>query len=290
VIWRCRERVFDLASRSLVMGIVNVTPDSFSDGGRFLEPGPAIAHARALLAVGADLLDLGAESTRPGSTPVPAEEQWRRLAPVIEGLAREAPGACLSVDTSSAEVARLALEAGASVVNDVTALEDPATAGWVAMSGAGVVLMHMRGTPATMQERPEYADVVAEVGAFLSARRAQAVAAGIADEVIALDPGIGFGKTARHSLALLAGLDALAGLGRPVLVGLSRKSFIGQTLGGLPVDQRLEGGLAAAAIATLLGARIVRTHDVAATARAVRMADALRAARPVEPTPHSGGA
>jgi dihydropteroate synthase len=175
-------------------------------------------------------------------------------------------------------------------VNDVTALEDPATAGWVAMSGAGVVLMHMRGTPATMQERPEYADVVAEVGAFLSARRAQAVAAGIADEAIALDPGIGFGKTARHSLALLAGLDALAGLGRPVLVGLSRKSFIGQTLGGLPVDQRLEGGLAAAAIATLLGARIVRTHDVAATARAVRMADALRAARPVEPAPHSGRA
>ncbi len=279
MIWRCRERSFELSSRTLVIGIVNVTPDSFSDGGRFLEPGAAVAHGRALFAEGADLLDLGAESTRPGAAPVPADEQWRRLAPVIAGLSREAPDACLAVDTASAEVAGRALEAGVAVVNDVTALRDPAMARAVSAAGAGVVLMHMRGTPATMQADPRYADVVSEVGAFLKARRARARAAGIADEAIVLDPGIGFGKTAEHSLALLAGLDALVAIGRPVLVGVSRKSFIGHTLGGLPADQRLEGGLAATAIAVLLGARIVRTHDVAATRRALRMADALRKTR-----------
>ena len=276
MIWRCRDRTLDLAERPLVMGVVNVTPDSFSDGGRYAAPEAALAHARELIAEGADLIDLGGESTRPGSQPVPPAEQWRRIGPVVAPLARD--GALISVDTSSAEVADRALAAGARVVNDVTALGDPAMAGVVAGSGAGLVLMHMRGTPADMQRDPRYADAAAEVASFLAARLDAAVAAGIAREAIVLDPGVGFGKAARHSLELVAQIEPLAALGRPVLIGVSRKSFIGQIL-DLPVDQRLEGSLAAAAIAVFQGARIVRAHDVAATVRAVRVADALRAAR-----------
>jgi len=275
--WQCRGRAFDLEGRVLVMGVVNVTPDSFSDGGRHLDPEAAVAHARRLLAEGADLIDLGAESTRPGAAPVSAEEQWRRLAPVLEALARE-PGACLSVDTASAEVGERALAAGAHVINDVTALADPAMAGVVARAGAGLVLMHMRGNPADMQRDPRYQDVAAEVAAHLEARLESARASGIDPACVALDPGIGFGKRARHNLELIARIESLAALGRPVLVGVSRKSFIGQIL-DLPVDQRLEGSLAAAAIAVFLGARIVRAHDVAATVRAVRVAGALREAR-----------
>jgi dihydropteroate synthase len=274
--WRCRNRVFDLDARTLVMGVVNVTPDSFSDGGRYAAPEAALAHARALLGEGADLLDVGGESTRPGSQPVPAEEQWRRIGPVIGPLA--AGGAAISVDTASATVAERALAAGAEIVNDITALGDPAMAGVVTGAGAGVVLMHMRGTPADMQKDPRYEDAAADVALALERRMAAATAAGIAAEQVALDPGIGFGKTARHSLELIARLEAVAALGRPVLVGVSRKSFLGQVL-DLPVGERLEGGLAAAAIAVFLGARIVRTHDVAATVRAVRVAEALRAAR-----------
>jgi dihydropteroate synthase len=279
MIWRCRDHTFDLASRSLVMGIVNVTPDSFSDGGRFFEPAAAITHAQALLAEGADLLDLGGESTRPGSQPVTAEEQWRRLAPVIEAVRRDAPQACLSVDTASAEVARRALAAGCHVVNDVYALADSEMAGVIAAAGAGLVLMHMQGNPATMQVAPKYDDVVREVGAFLAERRAAARAAGIAEEAIALDPGVGFGKSLAHTHALLGNLDRLETGGRPVLIGVSRKSFVMRTLGlDLAPQERLEGALAATAIAVLLGARIVRTHDVTATVRAVRMAEAIRTA------------
>jgi dihydropteroate synthase len=277
MIWRCRDRVFDVSGRTLVMGVVNVTPDSFSDGGRFFAPGAAIAHARRLLAEGADLLDLGAESTRPGAAPVTAAEQIRRLAPVLEALAGE-PGACVAVDTASAQVAEYALERGARIVNDATALSDPGMAPLAAATGAGLVLMHMAGTPATMQRDPRYDDVAREVGGHLAARLATATAAGVAAEAVALDPGIGFGKTVEHNLQLLARIGELAGPDRPLLVGVSRKSFIGKTL-DLPVDQRLEGGLAAAAVAVFLGARVVRTHDVAATLRAVRIADALRAAR-----------
>lgn len=277
MLWQCRGRVFDLADRTLVAGVVNLTPDSFSDGGRFLDAEAAVAHARRLLAEGADLLDLGAESTRPGSQPVPADEQWRRLSPALETLARETD-ACLSVDTASASVAERALAAGAHVVNDITALGDPAMAGVVAGAGAGLVLMHMVGTPADMQRDPRYQDAAGEVAAQLAARLAAARAAGIEPDHVALDPGIGFGKSVRHNLELLARLESLTGLGRPVMVGVSRKSFIGQLL-DRPVDQRLEGSLAAAAIAVFLGARIVRTHDVAATVHAVRVADALRAAR-----------
>uniref|UniRef100_A0A832ML61 Dihydropteroate synthase n=1 Tax=Eiseniibacteriota bacterium TaxID=2212470 RepID=A0A832ML61_UNCEI len=288
--WRCGARTFDLARRVLVMGIVNVTPDSFSDGGRFLAPGAALDHARRLLEEGADVLDVGAESTRPGAEPVPPEEQWRRLGPVIGPLAAE--GACVSVDTASAAVAARALDAGAVIVNDVTALRDPGMAELVAARGAGLVLMHMRGTPRTMQLAPRYGDVATDVIEWLRVRLRAARRAGIQAACIALDPGIGFGKTVRHNLELLARLDELAAFGRPVLVGVSRKSFLGKTL-ELPVDERLEGGLAATAIAVFQGARIVRTHDVRATVRAVRIAEELRDARrdrpPAPADPYAGG-
>jgi dihydropteroate synthase len=277
MIWRCREEVLDLSAGAMVMGVVNVTPDSFSDGGRFFEPGAAVAQARRLAAEGASLIDLGAESTRPGAPPVAPAEQIRRLAPVIDVLATDR-AIRISVDTASAEVAAHALGLGASVVNDVSALSDPGMAGVVARHRAGLVLMHMAGTPATMQADPRYEDVAREVRDHLAARLEAAVAAGVPRECVALDPGIGFGKTVRHNLELLARLEELAALGRPVLVGASRKSFLGKTL-DLPVDQRLEGGLAAGAVAVFLGARVVRTHDVAATVRAVRLAAALREAR-----------
>ena len=275
MIWRCRDRVFDLSERTLVMGIVNVTPDSFSDGGRYFEPGAAIARCRELFAAGAELIDVGAESTRPGSEPVPATEQRRRLAPVLDALAGEP----ISVDTASAEVAADALARGACAINDVTALGDPAMAGVVARAGAGLVLMHMQGTPRTMQARPEYGDVVAEVAAFLADRLAAARAAGIAAECVALDPGIGFGKKVEHSVRLLAGTAALASLGRPLLVGASRKSFLGTLTGESDPARRHEASLAAAAIAAFEGARILRVHDVAATVPVVRVANAARAAR-----------
>lgn len=278
MIWDCRGVRFDLSARTLVMGVLNVTPDSFSDGGRYLDPDAAIARGRKLLAEGADLLDLGAESTRPGAAAVPAAEQVRRLEPVVKALLSE-PGAVLSVDTRSAEVAARALEWGAHAVNDVSALGDPDMAAAVAPSGAGLVLMHMRGTPATMQSDLRYDDVVAEVAAYLRRRLAAAEAAGIAAERVALDPGIGFGKSAEQSLRLLARTDDLAALGRPLLVGASRKSFLARLLGDAPADRRLEASLAAAALAAFLGARILRVHDVAATARVLKVADAARAAR-----------
>jgi dihydropteroate synthase len=285
VIWRCRDRVFALESRTLVMGIVNVTPDSFSDGGKYLDPSAAIARCRQLLEDGADLIDIGAESTRPGSLAVPAEEQIRRLTPVLEALAPDwhtRPEAALSIDTASAAVAEAALALGAHVINDTSALRDPAMAAVVAHSGAGLVLMHMRGTPQDMQRDPRYDDVVREVSEFLESRRAAAIAAGVADEAIALDPGIGFGKTSEHSLQLLAGTRTLAALGRPVLVGASRKSFLARIAGTAPTsapEQRVDASLAAAAIAAYEGARILRVHDVAQTVRVARVADAARAAK-----------
>ncbi|HYM79786.1 MAG TPA: dihydropteroate synthase [Candidatus Limnocylindria bacterium] len=277
MLWRCRDRTFDLAERSLVMGVVNVTPDSFSDGGRFLSPDAAAEQTRLLIAEGADLVDLGAESTRPGAAAVAPEEQWRRLEPVFAALAC-VPEPCLSVDTASPWVAERALGAGARVINDVTALGDPAMAQVAVGHDAGVVLMHMRGSPASMQDEPRYDDAATEIASWLGDRLAAARMSGIADEQIALDPGIGFGKSPRHNLELLARLEECVALGRPVAVGVSRKRFIGALL-DLPVDERLEGGLAAAAVAVFLGARIIRTHDVRATVRAVRVADALRAAR-----------
>jgi len=276
MIWRCRDRVFALDGDPLVMGVLNVTPDSFSDGGLFSDPTAAADRARQMVAEGADIVDVGAESTRPGARPVSAQEQWRRLEPVLRALDGE--DLCLAVDTAHAEVARQALARGARIVNDVSALGDPEMAPLAAATGAGVVLMHMRGTPATMQRDPRYADVVDDVRSALATRVDAAARSGVAREAVAIDPGIGFGKTLEHNLRLIARLDALSELGRPVLVGLSRKSFIEKLL-GLPLEERLEAGLAAAAIAVFCGARIVRTHDVRASVRAVRMAGALRRQR-----------
>ena len=278
MILRCRDVRFDLGQRTLVMGIVNVTPDSFSDGGRFLTPDAAIAHARQLLAEGADLLDLGAESTRPGSAPVDADEQIRRLAPVIEALAGT-PGAVLSVDTQSSRVAEAGLRLGAHMVNDVSGLRDPGMAKVVAAHGAGLVLMHMQGDPGSMQKEPRYTDVVREVAMFLAERKAVAQAGGVQQECIAIDPGLGFGKTLEHNLALLASLEWFAPLNRPLLIGASRKGFLGRLTGDAPAEDRLEASLAAAVIAAMQGARILRVHDVAATRRALAVADATRAAK-----------
>jgi len=279
VIWRCRDVTFLLTDRVLVMGIVNVTPDSFSDGARYLDAGAAVARCHDLLAEGADVLDLGGESTRPGAEAVEPDEQWRRLEPVLTRVMRERPEVVLSVDTRSADVARRALDAGARIVNDVSALADPAMAAAVAKAGAGLVLMHMRGTPETMQRDTGYADVTAEVAAFLRGRTAVAEQAGVARECIALDPGIGFAKSAEGSLELLARIPELAAIGRPVLVGASRKSFLAHLTGdeGPPQD-RVPASLAAATIATWQGAHVLRVHDVAATARAVKLAIAARRA------------
>ncbi|MCR4391458.1 MAG: dihydropteroate synthase [Candidatus Acetothermia bacterium] len=269
---------WDLEGRVLVVGVVNVTPDSFSDGGRFFDPDAAAAHALRLAKEGADLVDIGGESSRPGAEPVPAEEELRRVLPVIERL-RGRLGVPMSVDTTKAAVAEAALRAGAQVVNDISALRaDPGMARVVAGHGAPVVLMHMQGTPRTMQLAPHYQDVVREVRSFLAERIEVAAAAGIDRDLVAVDPGIGFGKTVEHNLDLLRRLDELGELGRPILVGPSRKSFLGAVL-GLPVAERLEATLAACAVAVARGADMVRVHDVAPVRRAVDLAVRLRARR-----------
>jgi dihydropteroate synthase len=255
-----------------VMGIVNVTPDSFSDGGRFFEAEAAIEQGNRLAAEGAAILDIGGESTRPGAEPVGVDEELRRVVPVIEGLA----GACarLSIDTSKAQVAAAALDAGASIVNDVTALRgDPAMAALVARRGCEVCLMHMLGEPRTMQRDPVYDDVVADVRAFLQERLRFAVAAGIAEERIWLDPGIGFGKTIDHNLELLRRLSELVALGRPVVVGTSRKSFLGR-ITGRPTGERVAGTIATNVLALAAGASVFRVHDVAEAADALAVAAA----------------
>jgi dihydropteroate synthase len=255
------------------MGVLNVTPDSFSDGGRFFDPEAAVVRGMELAAEGADLLDIGGESTRPGSEAVPADEERRRVLPVIKRLAAEVD-VPISIDTRKAEVAEAALEVGATIVNDVTAGGDPRTFEVAREAGAGLVLMHMRGEPATMRELTEYADVVAEVRDYLAGRVEAAVTAGIDREFLCVDPGLGFAKTEEQSLRLIRETDALLPIGRPVLVGPSRKSFIGWAL-DLPVEERLEGTLAAVALAVFRGAHIVRVHDVRAAVRAVRVADAI---------------
>jgi dihydropteroate synthase len=256
------------------MGIVNITPDSFSDGGRYLDAAAAVAHARALAGEGATILDLGGESTRPGADPVSEDEELRRVLPVIEGLRELGVPAQISVDTSKAGVARSALAAGATLVNDVTALRaDTAMAEVIAASGAQCCLMHMLGTPRTMQQDPRYEDVVSEVKAFLEERMEVAVQAGIAEERILLDPGIGFGKTVTHNLELLRRLDELLALGRPLVVGTSRKAFLGR-ITGREVDDRLPATVATTVLAWLRGARVFRVHDVAAARDALAVAAA----------------
>jgi dihydropteroate synthase len=260
-----------------IMGVVNVTPDSFSDGGRYLDARAAIAHGEELAAQGAAILDVGGESTRPGADPVPVEEELLRVVPVVEALA--GGGVRVSVDTSKAAVAAAALDAGADYVNDVTAFRgDPDLAGLVADRGVDCCLMHMLGTPRTMQDDPRYDDVVADVKAFLEARLASAVAAGVAEERIMLDPGIGFGKTVEHNLELLRRLDELLALGRPLVIGVSRKSFLGK-LTGREVDERAVATAAANVLALERGASVFRVHDVPETLDALTVAAATLAGR-----------
>jgi dihydropteroate synthase len=264
-----------------VMGVVNVTPDSFSDGGRFFDADAALAHARRLLAEGADMLDVGGESTRPGAAPVSVEDEIARVVPLVRALRAET-AAPISVDTMKPQVARAAVAAGASLWNDVTALRHaPDSLAVAAELGCEVVLMHMQGEPQTMQAEPRYDDVVAEVTAFLAARAEAALAAGVARERIWLDPGIGFGKDMlSHNLPLIAGLDRIVALGFPVLLGVSRKRFIGALDQDAAPDQRLGGSIAAALAGVVAGAAAVRVHDVRETVQALRVWQAIAAARP----------
>ncbi len=261
-------------SRPCVMGVLNVTPDSFSDGGAYPDSDTAIAAGRAMLAAGAAIIDVGGESTRPGSAGTPPETEQARILPVIRALA--ASGACVSVDTRHAATMQAALDAGARIVNDISGLSfDPQALGVVARAGCAVVLMHMRGTPDTMNSFAQYDDIVAEVAAELAVRLNAATQAGIAAERIVLDPGIGFAKVGEQNLALLRGLPALRRLGRPLLVGVSRKRFVGHITGVAEPRDRLGGSLAAGLFAAMQGASILRVHDVAATVQALRMWQAL---------------
>ncbi len=269
----CAGRLLDL-TRPRVMGILNLTPDSFSDGGRFFSVGAAVGRARCMVEEGADIIDLGGESTRPGASEVSAAEEIERVVPVIERLVPELP-VPLSIDTSKPEVMAAAVAAGAGMINDVRALRLPGALDTATAAGVPVCLMHMQGEPRTMQAAPAYADVVQDVALFLRARIEACVAAGIARGRLLVDPGFGFGKTLAHNMALMKRLDALAALGVPLLVGISRKSMIGTLLGGAPVESRLYGSLAAAVLAIERGARIVRVHDVAPTVEALRVAWAL---------------
>ncbi len=265
--------------RAVVMGILNVTPDSFSDGGAFLSPAPAIAHAQTMVAAGADVIDIGAESTRPGSDRVTAEQQIARLRDILSAVAKL--GAIVSIDTTRAAVAAFALQAGAMIINDISAgRDDPGMFALAGESRVGVVLMHMAGQPKTMQIDPHYDDVVTEVRAFLAERLATAEAAGLPRERLIVDPGIGFGKRLEHNVALLAGLGELVTLGRPVLVGPSRKRFIGELTSAQDMADRLPGSLAACLAARRRGASILRVHDIAATVQALKVAGAVDQAGP----------
>jgi dihydropteroate synthase len=259
--------------RVALMGVLNITPDSFSDGGRYLRPAEALVHAAEMVEQGAAIIDVGGESTRPGAQPVSASEEVDRVLPVIEALAGDVDVA-ISIDTTKPEVMRAAVAAGAVLINDVMALRAPGALETAADLGVGVCLMHMQGEPRTMQANPHYDDVVQEVGSFLRGRVKAALAAGIPQESLLIDPGFGFGKTLEHNLALLRGLGSLSQLDVPILAGLSRKSMIQKAL-GLPVEQRLSASLALALMAVQNGARILRVHDVAATRDAVRMWEAV---------------
>ena len=276
--WDVKDRSIECGTRTLVMGVLNVTPDSFSDGGVFYDHEAAVRHGLGMAREGADLIDVGGESTRPGAEPVPAEEERERVVPVIKRLSAEVD-VPISIDTTKAEVARAALDAGAAIVNDVSAGRDPGIFGAARETGAGLVLMHMQGEPRTMQADPHYDDVVRDVRDELRARVEAAEEAGVERSRLVVDPGIGFGKTVDHNLSLLKHADALFELGVPVLVGPSRKSFLGKLLGS-EVDDRLEGTAAAVAWLASCGVHIVRVHDVREMARVVRVADAIAHATP----------
>jgi len=280
--FQARGKTFELGQRTWLVGVVNVTPDSFFNGGLYFEPARAIERALALAAEGADIIDIGGESSRPGSNPIPAKEEKKRILPVVEVL-KQKNDVLISVDTTKAEVAEAALAAGADIINDISAGRfDPRMLPVAARSGAGLILMHMKGTPRTMQIAPHYDDVLGEVKGFLKERLEAAEACGVPRENVVLDPGIGFGKKLEHNLVLLNNLDAFADLERPLLVGISRKAFIGKIL-KLEAPDRLEGTIAAAIVSILHGASLIRVHDLQAVKRAVAVAEAIisqGAARP----------
>ena len=277
MIWNTGRRTFDLAHRGVIVGVINVTPDSFSDGGNFISVETAVEHGLRLVEEGVEILDIGGESTRPGAAPVSVEEELRRVIPVIEGLVGKT-SAALSIDTSKAPVARAAVAAGAEIINDVTALRgDDDMARVAAESGCAVVLMHMRGTPRTMQQDPQYDDVVAEVADHLAERITAALSAGIAADRIAIDPGIGFGKTVEHNLQLIAGLGRFAALGHPVLLGVSRKSFLATAAQCPNVEDRDVPTAVLTAEGYRLGARIFRVHAARPNVQALRLAESLSA-------------
>jgi dihydropteroate synthase len=275
VIWKTKRRSFDLTHRGIIMGVLNVTPDSFSDGGTFLETETAVVHGLRMEAEGAEIIDVGGESTRPGALKVDLEEELRRVVPVVRGL-RGRSNVLISIDTSKAAVAKEAVRCGADIINDVTALlGDPGMAEVAALSGVGIILMHMRGEPRTMQRDPHYEDVVAEVAEFLRQRVSAAIGYGMAVESIAIDPGIGFGKRPEHNLALIRSLETLTGLGRPILVGVSRKSFLHWLADAPAIADRFWPGVALTSFCREKGARIFRVHEPKPHHDALRMTEAI---------------
>jgi len=275
VIWKVRGQSLDLTHRALLMGIVNVTPDSFSDGGSFLDPLAACKHGLKLIEEGADILDIGGESTRPGSQSVPFEEEIQRVIPVIQRLRHETK-ALISIDTNKAAVAQAAVNAGADIINDITGLRGDANMpSVVSQSGAGVIIMHMKGTPRTMQDAPAYLDIISEIGDFFRQSVALALSSGVDPMSIALDPGIGFGKTPEHNRQLLVGIGSFTKTGHPILVGTSRKSFLGWLAGSTAMDDRFWPGVATTSLCRERGARIFRVHDVKPHHDALRMTEAI---------------
>ena len=275
MIWKVRGQSLDLTHRALLMGIVNVTPDSFSDGGSFLDPLAACKQGLKLVEEGADILDIGGESTRPGSHSVPLEEEIQRVIPVIEKLRRETK-ALISIDTNKAPVAQAAMDAGADIINDITGLRGDANmTSVVSQSGAGVIIMHMKGTPRTMQDAPAYQDIMSEIGDFFRQSVALALSSGIDPMSIALDPGIGFGKTPEHNRQLLVEIGSFAKTGHPILVGASRKSFLGWLAGSTAMEDRFWPGVATTSLCRERGAKIFRVHDVKPHHDALRMTEAI---------------
>lgn len=281
--WRCRDRILHLNGRPLIMGILNVTPDSFSDGGRFADPEAAVAHGMQMIHDGADIIDIGGESTRPGSAPVPADIEKERILPVLKELVQRTKNMdCLfSIDTYKADVAAATIDAGAHIINDISAMDDPNMAETARQSGAGIVLMHRQGLPPNMQDNPQYDDVVREVAAWQTECVATAVAAGLDPQTIMLDPGIGFGKTTKHNLQLLANLPTLAqsAAGRPLLIGLSRKRWLGEITGRTIPVERLSATMAGVVWTAMAGAHVLRVHEVSATKDALLVLQALQKER-----------
>jgi dihydropteroate synthase len=275
MIWQTKNRTFDLSRHALIMGVLNVTTDSFSDGGRFIDVERAIAHGRELVAEGAGIIDVGGESTRPGAEPVPAEEELRRVLPVIERLAADHPDCVVSIDTMKPAVARAAVAAGAGIVNDVTGLRDPAMREVVRATGAGAIAMHMQGMPRDMQRAPQYGDVVGEIREFFRQTFGACLACGIDPMRLAFDPGIGFGKTVGHNLALLRSLDSMRVEGRPLVLGVSRKSFLGKVAGSDRLDDRSWPTVALTSYGRVRGANVFRVHDARPNMDALRMTEAI---------------